>query len=99
MNQQLIEVANAKGYVVKSITPHKPNSFGNTDLVTIENGEHRITFITNVLHGVNYFYMVELDRYLQGRVYRAQRYFYKFTSLLSRINGETFIALKKEETK
>lgn len=92
----LINVVNAKGYVVRQLDNWKENKFGKTDIVTIENGEHRITFITNVFYGINYFKIFQLDRYLQGKVYKSSRYFLKHIPLINTINGEVHIRINND---
>lgn len=93
--EKLIEVANSKGYVVRKVQPCEKTKFGQADMVTIEGGQYKIIFITNVLHGVNYSKIIHVEDYLAGRNYRAQRYHLKFIPLVGAINGETFIELNK----
>lgn len=97
MNPQLVEVVNSKGMVVKHVGNWNDTSFGPANIVTIEGATHRITFITNVLNGVNYFKIFQVHDLHKDRAYRAQRYFYKYIPLISAINGETFIKLKELE--
>lgn len=93
MNQTLIEVVNSMGMVVKHQGTWHDNKFGKTNIITIEGSTHRISFITNVLHGVNYFEIFQVTDLYKDRTYKAMRYFYKFVSLISGINGNTYIKL------
>jgi hypothetical protein len=93
VNEVLVDVLNSKGFVVRQCHDWKDNTFGKTNIITIENGEFRLTFVTNVLHGHNYFQILQLDKYLQNRVYKAQRYFYKYIPLINEINGEIYTRL------
>lgn len=94
---ELVEVFNSKGYVIKSIEAGKENQFGKTDIFTIEGGQYRITYESNVLHGVNYFKILKVTDYLAGRNYMAWRYFFKFISFIQSINSEIYLELKKEQ--
>lgn len=96
MNKHLIESANKKGYVVKSVEDWGQNQFGKQHIITIEGGQYCITFNTNVLHGVNYFLIHSVTDYLNNRTYKASRYHHKFISLVSEIMGETHISLQEE---
>ena len=89
MNNNLINVVNSKGYVVLEQRPYKLNKFGETDLVIIENSTERITFITNVFDDTNYFKIIKLET--NGKTYQSTRYFLKYVSLISNINGRVFI--------
>lgn len=97
MNKHLVESANSRGYVVKSAGKWHDNQFGKSDIITIEGSTHRITFTSNVLHGVNYFYIYQVHDLAKDRVYKAHRYFHKFISLVSQINGDTFININNEK--
>lgn len=97
MTNQLIESANKQGYVVKSIEDWGQNQFGKQHIIVIEGGQFRIKFNTNVLHGVNYFFIHEVTDYLQGRTYKASRFHHKFISLITQITGDTHIQLKDME--
>lgn len=96
MNQSLIEVVNSKGMVVREQKSNGLNDYGCTHLVTIEGSQYRISFITNVLHGVNYFKIVEVTDLYKDRTYKATRYFMKFIPLVCDINGKTHIALNRD---
>ena len=96
INPQLIEASNSKGYVVRSIGTWNPTQFGESNIVTIEGGQYRITFITNVLHGVNYFKIFQVHDLINNRAYRASRYHIKFINLICEINGETYVNIKEE---
>jgi len=96
-NYELVYACNSKGYIVKLFGEGLPNKFGQTHNVLIEGGQYRITFVTNALHGRNYFKIVNVQDYLKGRNYKSERYFTKFIPLISEINGETFLALKGDE--
>lgn len=98
-HKHLVEVVNSKGMTVQHVRTWLPNQFGETSIVTIEISTHRIIFITNVLHGVNYFKIIQVHDTQKNRVYRAQRYFHKYISLISSINGETYTSLNKKEDK
>ena len=92
----LIEVANTKGYAVKTIHGWNPTKFGPAHIIVIEGGEFRISFVTNVLHGVNYFRIHQVTNYLQGRTYSSPRFHRKHIGLVGSIIGETKIKLKEE---
>ena len=99
MNKHLIESANEKGYVVRDVAHSVSNDFGFTNLVVIQGGQYTISFITNVLHGVNYFNIIAVKDYLNNRMYFSNRYHIKFISLISEINGNTHIKLKGDQPK
>lgn len=93
----LIDVVNGKGYVVRQIHEWIPTSFGKSNIITIENSTHRITFVTNVLNGVNYFTIFQVFDVYKNVTYKASKYFTKFISLINNINGETFIKINTLE--
>lgn len=94
-DKNLIDIVNSKGMVVREVKEWDENQFGKTNLVTIEDSSYRITFITNVLHGVNYFKIVQVHDLQLNRKYNAWRYFRKFISLVNDINGLVYIANQK----
>lgn len=97
MNKHLIIASNKQGYVVKTVHEWKPNQFGYSNIITIEGGQYRISFITNVLYGHNYFKIHQVTNYLTNRTYSSPRYHHKFISLLTTILGETHINMNKEK--
>lgn len=96
INKELIEVVNSKGMVVRHQGDWNDNKFGKSNIITIEGSQFRITFVTNVLHGINYFNIIQVTDLYINRTYKASRFFTKFISLISEINGQTFIKLCKE---
>ena len=89
----LIEVANSKGCVVRHVGKWNDTKFGESNIVAIENGQFRISFITNVLKGINYFKIHQVYDYQQDKLYINQRYHFKFISFIGGLNGETFVKI------
>lgn len=96
INAHLIEATNKQGYVVKTQHEWNPNQFGDTHIIVIEGGQYRISFVTNVLNGRNYFSIHQVTNYLTGRTYTSPRYHTKFISLIVEISGDVYKAMKGE---
>lgn len=96
MNKHLIMAANSKGFVVKYCEPTQATIFGDAELIIIEGSTHRITFVSNALHGRNYFKIKQVEDLINRRTYIAQRYHHKFIGLIQGINSDTFLRVKAE---
>lgn len=97
INSNLIEFWNRRGFVVRSQENGETNKFGKTHIVTVETSNLEITYVTNVLHGVNYFKITQVKDLYKNINYRACRYFYKYINLVSGVNGDIFINMFKEK--
>lgn len=89
-NKNLVEAVNSRGMVVRSLGDWGGNRFGETNIITIEGSTHRITFITNVLNGVNEFDIFQLHDLYNDKVYKDERFFAKYNSLIAEINTEIY---------
>ena len=98
MTQQksVIKTLNNEGYTLKHLGRWNENKFGQTNIITVERDNIRITFITNALHGRNYFKIFQVHNNLTNRTYKAGRFFLKYVSEFSELNGKLFQVYKNE---
>ena len=98
MTQQksVIKTLNNEGYTLKHFGRWNENKFGKTNIIKVEKGNMEITFITNSLHGRNYFKIFQVHNNLTNRTYKAERFFLKYVSEINQLNGKLFQVYKNE---
>lgn len=98
MTQQksVIKTLNNEGYNLEHLGSWNGNKFGQTNIITVERDNIRVTFITNALHGRNYFKIFQVHNNLTNRTYKAERFFLKYVFDISQLNGKLFQVYKNE---
>lgn len=88
-----------KGFRAHTVKKWTPNKFGSTFIISFDYPKDNvmITFVTNAVNGHNYFYIEEINSFETQKTFKAARYFRKYISLVSELNGSIFLLNKENE--